>query len=497
MALLEIDPERRPTASAILAQLSGQDIASSATAMSGVVPSPFVGRKSAMATLDAALAATEDGALSTVYVEAESGLGKTTLVNEWLRRNDDASTLVLKGRCHERESVSYNALDGAIDRLTDFLRRVPEEEAERLMPTRAAWLPELFPVLGSVPAIAEARTRARPPENPETRRSVLFDALRDLFGRVGERRRVLLVLDDLQWADQESLALLDELLRPPDPPSLLVIGILRAGGETPSEVREALARWDEAAGHCGRIVLAGLQTEQAQEMASRLCGDPVRAQAIAEESEGRPLFIEMLVRYSSIDAPAPSLDEAITRGAATLDAPARRLLDAACLSGAGLAPRVLAAAARVEAEELPRLVRELRRDHWLRVRRTIASEVIEPYHDRIRLAVERACAERAPQLHRDLAVALAGEKSTDHELLARHWEGAGEPEHAAEAARQAAESAAVRSQRTSFTPPLGHAGVESLFHSPDAVFLVCLCITNPKKLSTTVSAHPMGIGWQG
>ena len=73
---------------------------------------------------------------------------------------DRPSTLVLAGRCYERESVAYKAVDGIIDALSEWLKDLPEAEAKEILPPNVGLLERAFPVLGKVPAIAAARALA-------------------------------------------------------------------------------------------------------------------------------------------------------------------------------------------------------------------------------------------------------------------------------------------------------------------------------------------------
>src|SRR5205085_7241790 len=91
----------------------------------------------------------------------------------------------------------------------------------------AGLLAQLFPVLRRVPAIERVPSPRADTANPHALRARAFLALRELAAKFVDRRPLVLVIDDFQWADADSLALLGELLRPPDAPPLLLISTSR------------------------------------------------------------------------------------------------------------------------------------------------------------------------------------------------------------------------------------------------------------------------------
>ena len=190
-----------------------------------------------------AFARTQQGKLAKVRVSGEPGAGKTAQLRafaEWVAR-ERPDAMVLAGRCHERESVPYKAFDAAIDALCQELDRLRHDECAALAPRRAFLLPVVFPVLGKVRALAGG-TQGQYAADHLTLRSQAFAALREMLHRIAERRPTVLLLDDLQWADAESLDLLDEIVREPDPPPLLVVCASWHGEECPADVRSTLDR---------------------------------------------------------------------------------------------------------------------------------------------------------------------------------------------------------------------------------------------------------------
>ena len=84
--------------------------------------------------------ATRQGQTVTCYVHGESGVGKSALVRNFLDdlREHESDTVILEGRCYERESVSYKALDGVIDSLTKYLMALPGSEGRSAYASRCA-----------------------------------------------------------------------------------------------------------------------------------------------------------------------------------------------------------------------------------------------------------------------------------------------------------------------------------------------------------------------
>ncbi len=120
--------------------------------------------------------------------------------------------MILEGRCYERESVPYKAVDSLIDALSRHLSRLPRLEAAELMPRDVHAVVRLFPGSGRVDAIARAPRREISPGRPGAPPARVRRAPRDL-ARIADRRPLVLFIDDLQWGDADSAALLTDVLR--------------------------------------------------------------------------------------------------------------------------------------------------------------------------------------------------------------------------------------------------------------------------------------------
>ena len=469
--LLRRDPSERPGATEILERLSARDAGrrGKRAAPTAATPgAPFVGREWHLALLHEAYAASRNGRAATVAVYGGSGIGKSALVRRFLDevRARDSDAIVLAGRCYERESVPYKAIDPLIDSLSRFLKSLPPAVMEALLPHDVLALARVFPVLRQVEAVASARRAVLDIPDSQELRLRAFGALRELLVRLSDRRPVVLVIDDLQWGDVDSAFAITELLRPPDPPAVMVIGCYRAAEAESSPLLRALLPLRERVGHVidnRELAVGELSQAEACDLALAVLGGAVedgrsRAEGIVAAVGGNPFFIHEVARFSDslgaaepAEAPARagtrraafSLDAAIGGRIARLPEPARRMLSLLAVAGQPLDVDLVTRAAALEGGAEPALA-ALRAAHLARTRTQTGSsrEEIETYHDRIReVVLARLGPEEIRAEHARLAAALESSGRVDPEVLAAHHELAGDTARAAEYALAAAMNA--------------------------------------------------------
>lgn len=461
MQLLDRDPHKRPTGDSILERL-GSPPRRRPSMATGVVrahgsavgdpAAPFVGRHRYLDALDSAYAATREGHPVAVFVRGASGIGKTALVRSFLdelRTREGA--VIFAGRCYERESVPFKAVDSLIDAVSRYLDKLTFQEIEGLLPRTIRALARVFPVLLRVEAIQRSpRLAAETPDPHELRRRA-FRAAAELLTRMSERHPVVLFIDDLQWGDADSAALILDLLKPPDAPPILFVACHRSDEESNSPIlRDTLAKSRAEGADVRVLTVGGLTLEEGRDFAMTLLGehaDEARAIHIAREADGNPFFIEALVRHQrrqprpgSEHTPAEpvSLDRVMQVRLARLGRAARTLLEVIATAGHPLPVEVALEAAETSPDEAGPTLGALKGAGFVRATPSPAGELVETFHDRVR---ESVTSQLSPELlvERHHAIARALEHHPHEgpgmaEAVYHHYRAAG---MVAEAARHA------------------------------------------------------------
>jgi serine/threonine protein kinase len=461
MDLLIRDPDQRPSDADILSRLgsSPQSLSVNLTARRRDAMTPgtgtaLAGREAHMHALHDTFMRATQGAGQTLLVHGSSGMGKSVLIDHFLHEvARDPRSIVLTGRCYEREQVPYKGVDAVVDALSRYLLSLPDDEAESLAPRDLFPLAKVFPVLESVPIFARADRLSAAPEPQELRRRA-FAALRALLGRIATRGPLVVFIDDVQWGDRDSAPLLAQLMRPPDVPPLLLVLSYRTEDAPRSPLLESLLTIDGLLGpgaHTRELVVGPLPENQARELAKQLLEVPSSAEAavtIARESGGLPYFIHELachVNEEGFNEGAElSLDAVVARRVERLSEPARRMMEIVAVGGQPLTQMMIGQATVVDNQERVTLINQLRVAHLIRTTGVGDDDLVECYHDRIReLIVSQLSPERSVDSHRRIAIAMSDGQNPDPEALATHFYGARDAKRAFAYATRAADRAAA------------------------------------------------------
>ncbi|MDQ4069943.1 MAG: AAA family ATPase [Actinomycetota bacterium] len=298
-------------------------------------PEGLIGRDAELAQL---LGALDEAAacLRVAIVEGEPGIGKTRLAEELGAEAARRGALVLWGRTFE---------GGAAPALWPWLP--PLRALVAALPDPSTVAPELSDLLSPAAAAARGPTAAGPA------RFALMDAIADLLQRSAAARPVVLVLDDLQWADVESLELLTSMAgRLADAPLLVVVTVRELEVGRNDLVVGTLAALTRTTG-ARRLLLRGLPSEATDALVARTAGggvDPDVVRAIHDRAEGNPFFTTELARLLASGQGLPEADvpsgvrDVVRRRLALLPERTAELLTVAAVIGRDVDLGLLAAA---------------------------------------------------------------------------------------------------------------------------------------------------------
>lgn len=252
----------------------------------------FVGRAGQLRELRAHWDHARAGQMVFVVLSGEPGIGKTRLATEFARRVHAEGTNVLFGRSDERPLMAYQPVAEAVG--WHLSQRTPSE-VDALLGEEGPDIARLVPNLGG----RHDEIAPAPTTDPESARYRLFSAVRTLLGRLATSGPLVLVLDDLQWADEPTLLLLRHLARRSDLP-LLVIATYRdtdVDDDHPVALTLADLRREE---WCFHLRLLGLEEPEVRSLLGQAAGEDAPAgpaRALRERTQGNPFFLGELIGH--------------------------------------------------------------------------------------------------------------------------------------------------------------------------------------------------------
>ena len=432
------------------------------SSLAGHVATAWSGRSHELGTLQAVWADVRAHGLRTVLVAGEPGVGKTALAARLASQAAEDGALVLHGRCDEDALVPYRAFVEALGQC------VSTADGALLAEHTAAYggeLSALVPLLARrVPGL-----QPTPSTTPQADRSRLFDAAAGLLAAAARRRPVLLVFDDLHWADAGTVALLRELVqRGLDVPLLVVATYRTTDVERHHPSARLLADLRREPG-VTRVALEGLTEREVGALLAAIADQPLGndgaalAASLRSDTGGNPFFIIEVLQHlietgalsfgggqwvldtSTVSIPE-GIREVVGRRLDLLGEEVTETLHAAAVIGPAFTLRVLADVAgtgeesvlvALETAEQSRLVSEVAgvADRW-----QFSHELVR------RTLLDQLSLSRRTRLHRTIGDALERQVPNDLAALAIHFAaaaGLGDAGRAIDYALRAADSAAA------------------------------------------------------
>jgi class 3 adenylate cyclase/DNA-binding SARP family transcriptional activator len=243
---------------------------------------PFVARAAELERLRAAWTAATAGEAQLVFLGGEPGIGKTSLAAQFAREAHASGATVLLGRCHAEALVPYEPFVEALRQLPAGMLREHRAALERLMP-------ELTPV-GTAPVGSDDAAA----------RSLLFDAVGRALAAAAREGPLVVVLDDLHWAEPPTLLLLRHVARATEQERLLLLATYRTT-ELPGTERVVRSLADLTRElPLERVTLGGLADDEVAAMIGALEGRPSSlplGSAMRRDTAGNPLFVSQLLRH--------------------------------------------------------------------------------------------------------------------------------------------------------------------------------------------------------
>lgn len=255
---------------------------------------PFTGRAAELAVLDDVRLRAEGGCLQVVLLGGEPGVGKTSLAAQWARTAHRKGATVAFGSCQDGLSVPYLPWITALGHL---VAHAPDSALASLRPVQVGALRGLLPHSGERLAAGEAAEA-----DAETERYVLFEAVSALLSSISTDSPIVVVLDDIQWADAASLDLLRHLVVTAAGLRVAVIATHRDSDLSRGHPLTALLAELRRESAVIRVRLAGLAAGDVIELIEVAYGFDLPPEGIAlahmlcRETDGNPFFTVELLR---------------------------------------------------------------------------------------------------------------------------------------------------------------------------------------------------------
>jgi DNA-binding CsgD family transcriptional regulator len=332
------------------------------------VSSPvFVGRTIELGRLSAALERAEAGLPTSHLIAGEAGIGKTRLVEEFSARARDRGALALVGGCLQLgdSGLPYAPFVAALRPLT---RSLPPDRLDAVIGPGRAELAHLLPDLGPTTG---PRPTGHSDDGPtaSAAQARLFEIVLGVLRRLAEERPVVLVLEDIHWADSSTRDLLRFLVRNARDERVMILGSYRSDELHRRHPLLPLLAELERTNRVDVLELGVFGPDELAAQVSAIIGrdaEPQLVEAVLSRSGGNPFFAEELLATGEAGLALPrSLRDTLEDRVRGLGADAQRVIRVASVSGAQVDHRILVDVLDFPEPRLTDALREVIEHHLL------------------------------------------------------------------------------------------------------------------------------------
>ena len=379
----------------------------------------FIGRVDEQGNLHAALNSALAGGAATVLVSGEAGVGKSRFVAELRQTARPAGALWASGECVVlgEGGLPYVPVASLI---RDLTRQLDDAVLRDVLGRGAADLSAI------VPGLADRLPGLTPASDAEWIRPAVFEAVVSCLESLGSRQPVVLVLEDLHWADPASLDLVAFLVRSRRRAGTLVVATYRSDE---LHRRHPLLPWLAEIARLDGVEQIDLQRLARAETAAQVAAilgtppDDALVNHVVRRSEGNPFYVEELLAagVGRADGVSPGLRAVLLGRLAALDDRSRRLVDAISVAAQPVVPGLLADVLGTDTEAVEADARAAIEHHVV----TIHDERSGALGFRHALVQEAVYGELLPgerrRLHLAFAAALERDGEPESALRASWW----------------------------------------------------------------------------
>jgi class 3 adenylate cyclase len=403
---------------------------------------PMVGRRRELTMAESLLEEAVSGRGGFLYITGEAGIGKSRLVEEIESSAKGRGFLAVSALAEVFESLQpYDLWRQVLFSLAEVAAETPDVDARKQIEAWIQRTPELENHKPALLATCGFATKEFELVDEESRKRSVSLAWKVLLQTLQDHQPVLLVLDDLQWADSASLVVLDAVAESVQGLRVLICGVARP---------EFKLEWSTRS-YVQQIALRPLSSEESSSLVHEVTGerklDPAQEKWVAERAEGNPFYVAELTRVvadrGTTELP-PTVQGIILQRVDRLEQEARQILEVASVIGREFPEKVLRAVADVK--ELETKLDELRQLEFFYEKQIVPElQYIFKHYLTQEATYNSILVERRKQLHKQVGEAIEAvykdSLERNYGVLAQHLEKAGEYQKAFDYYRRAGEHA--------------------------------------------------------